>query len=322
MSSALFRNDLSCRDFDELSELTKGWSLDFSQLDPGPSVYQITQVGDERALFSAAYFGASLRQAGDPPPGMITFAVPAKNSSPFVWRGYEIHSNSIMVFTEKTELFSISQPGFQVFTYSYLAKDLAAASRQLGISLPKNFFKQPVAYDCSPESISLVLNSANALSKLYAPSTPSGVVADDSEHSLHYMLHFIAPKALLMAIGVGSESEKLLANKKRKRALQLADTHIREHLHSSLTLKELCETTGVSERTLQYAFLEGFGLSPQQFIKRVRLCEAFKKLRRAKEGDTFIGEVAEELRLSHPGQFAKDYREFFGELPSETLARS
>ena len=80
--------------------------------------------------------------------------------------------------------------------------------------------------------------------------------------------------------------------------------------------------SGVSERTLQYAFLDRFGLTPAAFLKARRLASVSATLKRHNGPNTSIGDIAAQFGFWHSGQFAADYKRAFGELPSETLSRS
>jgi AraC family ethanolamine operon transcriptional activator len=74
----------------------------------------------------------------------------------------------------------------------------------------------------------------------------------------------------------------------------------------------------VSARTLEYAFRERFGVTPVRFLKLHRLNAAHNALRRASRDDT-VSAVAIRCGFSDFGHFARDYRELFAQLPSETL---
>lgn len=85
-------------------------------------------------------------------------------------------------------------------------------------------------------------------------------------------------------------------------------------------MQELCQAARVSERTLQYSFLEYFGVTPKTYLKAIRLNGVRKSLRRADPATTTVTEVAGQWGFWHMGQFAADYRKQFDELPSQTLS--
>jgi AraC family ethanolamine operon transcriptional activator len=84
---------------------------------------------------------------------------------------------------------------------------------------------------------------------------------------------------------------------------------------------QLCQLAHVSERTLQYAFRERFGVSPAAFLKARRLAAAHRALLVADVSGTTVGNIIAEFGFWHLGQFGADYRRVFGETPSTTLRR-
>ncbi|MNT82196.1 transcriptional regulator EutR [compost metagenome] len=81
----------------------------------------------------------------------------------------------------------------------------------------------------------------------------------------------------------------------------------------------LCEQLGVSRRTLQYSFNEVTGLAPLDFVRAVRMNGVRQALRAGPVEP--VGTVAARFGFHHLPRFAAQYRAFFGELPSQTLAR-
>jgi AraC-like DNA-binding protein len=79
---------------------------------------------------------------------------------------------------------------------------------------------------------------------------------------------------------------------------------------------------GVSERTLQYAFKRVMGMSPTTYLTRLRLHYACDELRRHHPRSTTVSKVAMRWGFWHWGDFARVYREYIGELPSETLRKN
>ena len=86
----------------------------------------------------------------------------------------------------------------------------------------------------------------------------------------------------------------------------------------SVTLADLCAVSGVSERTVQYSFLEHTGQTPKTFIRSFQLERVRSALRENADGES-IRVTAARWGFTHMGQFARYYRQQFGELPSETM---
>jgi len=88
-----------------------------------------------------------------------------------------------------------------------------------------------------------------------------------------------------------------------------------------LTVTELCKVSGVSERTLQYAFHDIMGMSPLTYLHRLRLHRARDALRDATSDSTTVTDVAMNWGFWHLGEFSRAYKNCFGEVPSSTLRR-
>lgn len=88
------------------------------------------------------------------------------------------------------------------------------------------------------------------------------------------------------------------------------------------SIVELCAQLCVSERTLQYAFHRVMQLSPIAYLRILRLNKVRSALRAATSPNATVTQIAMNWGFLHLGKFSQDYRRMFGELPSETLAKS
>lgn len=104
----------------------------------------------------------------------------------------------------------------------------------------------------------------------------------------------------------------------RKTIVNTARHFLNNHHERAITLSELCEACHTSRRTLQNSFETILGLSPIQYLRYTRLNGVRRDLKQAAVSET-IGDIAARWGFWHLGQFAKDYKGVFGELPSETL---
>lgn len=106
----------------------------------------------------------------------------------------------------------------------------------------------------------------------------------------------------------------------RTRAIQRALDYIDDNRGDAPTIREICEHNDVALRTLNRAFRERFGIGPKSYLKRQRLSAVRTELL-VSRSDALIADVANKWGFWHMGQFARDYKNLFGELPSETLKR-
>jgi AraC-like DNA-binding protein len=100
--------------------------------------------------------------------------------------------------------------------------------------------------------------------------------------------------------------------------VRIAEEYIVANCNRPILIEELTAVTGVSARCLFKSFKRSRGYTPMAFAKLARLRRARKILAGADEQTTVAG-TAFGCGFSNLGHFAKDYRQAFGELPSETL---
>jgi AraC family ethanolamine operon transcriptional activator len=109
----------------------------------------------------------------------------------------------------------------------------------------------------------------------------------------------------------------------RQQLVSRAIDYMRTRIDEPLSIGDLCTALGVSRRTLQYCFEEVLQINPVSYLKALRLNGVRQELRRElHQGNlqrTAIQDVAARWGFWHLSRFAQEYRQMFGELPSETL---
>jgi AraC-like DNA-binding protein len=105
-----------------------------------------------------------------------------------------------------------------------------------------------------------------------------------------------------------------------KRAIDL----MRSHPESAWTTAQLARATGVSARALQTAFTRSHDPPPMTYLRRLRLHRARAELIDASQrrSSATVTTVASRWGFVHLGRFAQQYRQLFGETPSQTLRPS
>ena len=103
--------------------------------------------------------------------------------------------------------------------------------------------------------------------------------------------------------------------------LDAAEQYMRANAHLPLTLGDVCQAAGVNARTLQHSFRRRRGCTPMHFLRNVRMDEVRTGLLQPAESTSVTTEAAR-WGFMHFGRFSNEYRQTFGELPSETLRRS
>lgn len=126
------------------------------------------------------------------------------------------------------------------------------------------------------------------------------------------------PVRLITALAESSPQRYDQPLKRRQRGLHLAIEFIDEHFQNNPNIPGICDATGLSWRSLDRAFKESFGIGPKRYLLNLRLLNARRQLKRAPP-NTKIADIANNLGFWHMGDFAREYRKMFCELPGKTL---
>ena len=105
------------------------------------------------------------------------------------------------------------------------------------------------------------------------------------------------------------------------RYIKKALAYIDENEQKQFTVNELAAVAEVGLRTLQTGFQQIYGISPMSYVRRYKLMRVREYLLNKVDTVFTIGDVAAQWGFLHPSQFAKNYYEFFGEYPSDTLKK-
>ena len=102
--------------------------------------------------------------------------------------------------------------------------------------------------------------------------------------------------------------------------LRRAMTFIEENAHRDIAVIDIAAAAFVTVRAVQLAFQRHLGITPLEYLRRVRLDHAHQELKRATPGDGLtVTAVAYRWGFRSSSRFAAAYREAYGVLPSYTL---
>jgi adenylate cyclase len=96
---------------------------------------------------------------------------------------------------------------------------------------------------------------------------------------------------------------------------------MREHMNREGTMPDLVRQSGVAARTLRKHFRNFVGVSPLEYLRRMRFAALREDLLHAVVRGS-VTEIAARYGFHHLGRFSTEYRRRFGEHPSSTLRRA
>jgi len=303
-------------DIDQYAEVAKKWDVDFTQLDRGKLNAAMTIIANNDFQAIKTSYDKSLLQNGSSPKRLISFAIPCSSTANFFWRGRKIVGSNICIFPVNGEIDAESKAGFAVYVISFTPEFIEQVSSQLNCPNLLQKIRDTEVVTVSELSINTL---RNFLENIF------GNLSHQEKHLSDPNFIETIKYEILKQIVSAIENPLDAANKKpvrlRDKAFTKAKTFILEHVTEPITVQKLVEETGVTERTLEFAFLERFGITPNAAIKSFRLNGVNRELKLAIAENARVTDLAKRWGFWHAGQFAKDYKLMFGELPSKTLSQ-
>ncbi len=102
----------------------------------------------------------------------------------------------------------------------------------------------------------------------------------------------------------------------KRSLLKDAIAYIESHLEENLSVSALAARTYLSPNYFRQKFKDYTGLSPLQYINRMRIIKAMEYLQ---AGDHTIGEISEKVGVRDPNYFARIFRQTTGCCPSKYI---
>jgi len=294
-------------DIDDLGKLTRSWDIDFRQISRGLLQGDITQWGSARVQLAWARLRGRVHQMGSTPAGYRTFAIPATRDIRLFWRGHDIGPDQIMVFPRSRELDCASHPDFDMLTISVKEDDLEAAMHRLRLPRFDRCLAGQEVVTCEAERLS----RARSWFRWTLETAPGVRPKITPECTAEELVRLVVSSGSVTTLAARPASRDVAV----ARALRVIATA--EQVPCSV--EDLARTAGCSARTLRRAFDERFGVGPKTYLLARRLVGVRRELRDSDREIAIIADVANRWGFWHMGQFAADYRLFFGELPSTTL---
>lgn len=100
--------------------------------------------------------------------------------------------------------------------------------------------------------------------------------------------------------------------------VQRVEDFMRSNLGEALTLRDLCSVARASERAVEYAFRDVYGVGAKQYLRLLRLNQVRRELHAVPPGAAMVTDIAHRHGFWHLGHFSTAYRRLFGEAPRQT----
>ncbi len=302
-------------DFDQFKQFAVGWDLDFKLLSKNNFNAYLNMYSNETFQLGRTSLRGTIHQNGLVPKGFRTMVLPANMGVNFNWLHKDVHSGQLLVFPRSGILESVSFDNFDVYVVSIAEQKLHELITSYGFSHVERLFSKSEKY-LNLEASFLQNFWKDAIMLLQyskAHKLDKSLQSEQIERKMIDQLLF----NILKYLDQTKEDLKTPGLRKRDVALKRSIGFIRDNKNRLLSVKELCEVSQVSERTLEYAFLEKYQVSPSSYIKSHHLNLVKKELVKLKGRKIRVSDVAVKYGFHHMGQFSADFKKQFGLSPSK-----
>jgi len=249
--------------------------------------------------------------------GVYQLALPLASTTPLLWNGHAVERGHALLYRPGSELqatahgpdrwaiLTVPLARFQRTMVALWGTELPRFPENCRVARPAGAAGEPLA-----ETVDRV--------RRVAREDAASLAGAEARRGLTEQLLGLTVQALGGMSDRPAERERTLLS--HSRIVAKAEEFMRARLALPLYVADLCQATGVSERTLRSAFRNVYGVGPNRFLKLRRLNQVRRVLQRAGSG-ALVSEVATRHGFWDLGRFAGDYRRLFGESPSQTLRR-
>ena len=290
-----------------------GWEVSYNQLARGVMHGEFLQAEGQHVIVSSETYTHAIHGVGSAPPDKLAFVIQMDKGHSRL-NGIVSCASKVFLLPAGREFDYFASKNHNFFTIQVDQGSFTSGFHKLRGSNDTQLDFESWSYVSIPRPLARALNNHICQLLDQVPLLETATInpsAEESELSISHLLSL----SFLSNEQVPFESNP----SERRRRIQSAKDFILSNLGSQLSIPEICAIADCSVRTLQYGFLEHYNLTPVQFIKYHRINEARRQLIAASADEQSVGQIARSLGLKHQGRFSEDYREMFGELPSQTL---
>ncbi len=307
--------DVEINDFNHFKEAVHAWDMEFIQLGEGIFHSEIKQIIFPEIHIGHTHYNCHLDQKGHSPKDMWSFVFMSEDASMYTFNHETTKSTSTMViFAPGAKIISVVQPGFSVYVFSIHTEHLQKLTKELSLDKIEDKLSQIDRVELAPEQTESFRRQFQDILD-DAASLENKVITEEGKNLL---LNFL-PIKFFKEIGtqIGCAENKVI---QAKNMLYLeSKAYMHTHLHEDMRVEDIARKFKISERSLRNYFKEELNISPKQYIIGLRLTKIRSELQVLTMEKGLVEKTARRFGFQHMGQFSKAYKDFFGELPSETL---
>jgi AraC family transcriptional regulator, ethanolamine operon transcriptional activator len=301
------------RDADVQAALLHGWNQNYAQISAGEFAGSLVETRFGCVSLFIESTNQALLQGGALARDTVAVGVPLKIAGAGVFCGMPVGGTALHVFSGKNGFEFYSPPGLVMSGVVVSRKELfAVLSPEEQTTLEARLERAHLT--TAEEAATLMMRGFIEAILNLARMSPQLARNPDLGRSLQRTVLSNLAQLLLScsaACETGARTARGWKIVARAREMVLAGAG------TPISIADICQATGVSRRSLQYCFQDVLGISPLEFVRAVRLDRVRGMLRTAHS----VTDAAAHWGFWHLGYFSRDYRNMFGELPSEAYRR-
>ena len=306
------------QDFDEWTKAFRNWNLTATQLDRGKfkGELAIAQFGCLQFIYASA--NQAMQTIGDKPPNALVFAtLLTSQDSELVVHNQRLHQNVLFGLDPTRETHVITQKSLQVGIVSVSTDTFQKYTAQMESKQFNDAFFQRNVIPIAPTKLG---NFKAYLRQLFhlLRTNPTWLQQPQTQK-------LIVEDCLPLLIDTLQFDDELSASRiltlRRYQTIKAVEDFMTTHIDRPLTLKDLYTAVKTSPRALSYGVQDLFAMSPMDYLKVKRLNGVRRSLKTCDPHLVTISGIAARWGFWSMGHFARDYKQLFGESPSETLKK-
>ncbi|KDB06386.1 transcriptional regulator, AraC family [Burkholderia sp. lig30] len=303
-------------DVHDHSLAVSGWEQVYRQMTPGRFESKVVEATSSAFHFFRESTNRRIVQAGVSPAGYASIAVPLSAPLAGTFQGQRINGFALMLLSPGEE-FRFYTP--EAMHYAGVSLPVEQMNELVAVTVGDDVARQwkrnvlPVSDDAAQvlqQRLVPVLDAAEA--------NPAALTHPASVKLFQDEVLGVLLGLLESASGV---SKRDLTHATYSDIVRRCERIASENAPEPVTALDLCRALRCSRRTLQTSFQRVANVTPVEYLRAMRLNAVRRLLRSTSAEELLIGDAAARYGFSHLSYFAREYRDLFGELPSQTQRR-
>ena len=307
---------LESHDFVELEEALNSWDHQYQQISPGTFYGRFLHTQNDMLGVYRNRWERAIHYRGAPK-GTIMFVVTLTQTREARWMGQPVGVDDMLVQRCGTEADYFSAPLWDMLALTIPEAELARQIVDITHDDPGTLLHTHGVVHLTPQLATQVRQAALN----YIDTAVRSVATPDAPSPLPQMAK--STVELMARVLVSAQPQRHVKSSLNRSSqwVHKAEEFCGQNPNQPLRIGQLCRELGVSERTLRDAFYKLTDTSPLAYLKTRRLNQVYRELHDSDPSETRIKQRVYANGFYHLGHFCQDYKQLFGELPSETLRR-